>query len=67
MAEGLRRCHGGGRTESPRDRRLVTIDAIACQHEIVVESYRERIRQKLGIRSSADLAFRATVWTLMNQ
>ncbi|MCY2966868.1 MAG: response regulator transcription factor [Planctomycetota bacterium] len=47
-----------------------TTRRIAAQLSIsvhTVESYRERIRQKLKIRSSADLAFRATVWTLMNQ
>ncbi len=31
-----------------------------------VETYRERIRTKLGITSSADLSFRAIVWVLLN-
>jgi DNA-binding NarL/FixJ family response regulator len=31
-----------------------------------VETYRERIRRKLGIKSSSDLLFRATVWILLN-
>lgn len=31
-----------------------------------VETYRERIRRKLGIKNSTDLLFRATVWILLN-
>jgi len=31
-----------------------------------VETYRERLRTKLGIKNSAELSFRAIVWVLMN-
>lgn len=30
-----------------------------------IETYRERIRQKLGLANGSDLAFRAIVWTLL--
>jgi DNA-binding NarL/FixJ family response regulator len=31
-----------------------------------VETYRERLRSKLGIKNSVELSFRAIVWVLMN-
>jgi DNA-binding CsgD family transcriptional regulator len=46
-----------------------TTKRIANQLEIsvhTVETYRERLRTKLGIKNSVELSFRAIVWVLMN-
>lgn len=32
-----------------------------------IETYRERLRSKLGIKNSVELSFRAIVWVLMNE
>lgn len=46
-----------------------TTRRIARQLDIsvhTVETYRERLRSKLGIKNSAELTFRAIVWVLLN-